>query len=196
MPKKKVVRGEGETRKRIVEVATRHFADASYDDVALRTIAAEVGVDVSYVHHSFGSKEQLFLAVLDAADSDPDLSGVNPDDLARHIAGRLLGRRRSQQEEIDQLFLLIRSLTNRKTSRVIAERLESYRIGPLRDKLGDDKPFRAGLVMSLSVGFIILQNLLLLPAVTDVDPDEAEELVTRALEGIISYTKPSGDEPA
>ncbi len=33
MAQRKVVRGEGETRQRILEASMRHFANASYDQV-------------------------------------------------------------------------------------------------------------------------------------------------------------------
>ncbi|MFK3781593.1 TetR family transcriptional regulator [Agrobacterium sp. NPDC089420] len=190
MARKKVTRGEGETRKRILDVAIRHFSKASYDEVALRSIAADVDVDVSYVHHSFGSKERLFLEALSAAGADPDFANVNRAELTRFLAKRSVQRKRSRtSDDVDPLLLLVRSLTSQKTSQAIAERLEHTRIEPLREKLEDAEPFRAGLVISLLIGFSVLQNLLQLPAVTEIDPDEAEALIADALEGILHSTK-------
>ncbi|MFD2029187.1 TetR/AcrR family transcriptional regulator [Ancylobacter dichloromethanicus] len=52
--------GEGTTRQTILTAAAKRFASASYDEVSLRDISADVDVDVAYVHRSFGSKENLF----------------------------------------------------------------------------------------------------------------------------------------
>ncbi|MGR9459449.1 TetR/AcrR family transcriptional regulator (plasmid) [Rhizobium leguminosarum] len=197
MARKKVVRGEGETRKTILDVAITHFSKASYDEVALRSIAADVDVDVSYVHHSFGSKEQLFLEVLNAAGHGPDLTQINKGDLTKFLASQSLQRRRPRNDdELDPLLLLIRSLTSQKASHAIAERLEISRIEPLRNTLGDPQQFRAGLVVSLLIGFSILQNLLQLPAVTEIDADEAEILVAKALDGLLHFTEMDHDETA
>lgn len=194
MARRKVVRGEGETRGRILETAIKHFSAASYDNVALRNIAADVGVDVSYVHHSFGSKEQLFLEVLGAAGTDHDLSKVEQRGVTKLLARQLIQRRRpTRDDEADPLLLLVHSLTSQKASRAIAERLENSRIEPLRVKLEDAQQFRASLVTSLLIGFSILQNLLKLPAVTEVDADKAEAQVARALDGILQFTSAGHD---
>jgi len=51
------------TRKRILGVSTRLFAELGYEGVAMRQITREVGVTLPTVYHHFGSKEELFKAV-------------------------------------------------------------------------------------------------------------------------------------
>ncbi|WP_018267634.1 TetR/AcrR family transcriptional regulator [Methylosinus sp. LW4] len=65
--KRKESRGGEKTRERILQAALARFGSASYEDVKLRDIAAEFGVDVALVHRAFGSKEQLFAAALTAS---------------------------------------------------------------------------------------------------------------------------------
>lgn len=48
------------TRDRIVEQATELFASRGIDGVSMREIAAQVGIDVSSVHHHFVSKAVLY----------------------------------------------------------------------------------------------------------------------------------------
>ena len=48
------------TRERIVEQATALFAARGIDGVSMREIAAQVGIDVSSVHHHFASKAVLY----------------------------------------------------------------------------------------------------------------------------------------
>lgn len=51
----------GETRERIVDAAMANFLARPYDEVSLRTIAAEAGVAVQTVVNHFGSKDALLL---------------------------------------------------------------------------------------------------------------------------------------
>ncbi|WP_339112412.1 hypothetical protein [Thioclava sp. GXIMD2076] len=55
------------TRDRMIEVAHDHFSARSFDACNLRDIAADVGVDVAYLHRSQGGKQKLFQAVIDRA---------------------------------------------------------------------------------------------------------------------------------
>ena len=54
------------TRQAILDVARERFTAHSYDDVGMRDIAREVGVDAALVSRYFGSKEDLFTAALDS----------------------------------------------------------------------------------------------------------------------------------
>ena len=51
-------------RERLLEVAGRHFAEQPYDVVSTVAIAAEAGVNRGWIHHEFGSKSDLYVAVL------------------------------------------------------------------------------------------------------------------------------------
>lgn len=51
-------------RERILDVAERHFAVQPYDVVSTVAIAAEAGVNRGWIHHEFGSKGALYVAVL------------------------------------------------------------------------------------------------------------------------------------
>lgn len=51
-------------RARILDVAERHFAEQPYDAVSTVAIAVEAGVNRGWIHHEFGSKSDLYIAVL------------------------------------------------------------------------------------------------------------------------------------
>ena len=59
-------RKKAETRRSIQENALRLFAEKGYDKASIRAIAGDAGVDPALVHHYFGTKEKLFLAVMNA----------------------------------------------------------------------------------------------------------------------------------
>lgn len=57
--------GNPPTKEHILTAAREHFAAHGYDRSSIRAIAASAGVDPALVHHYFGTKEKLFLAVLE-----------------------------------------------------------------------------------------------------------------------------------
>lgn len=56
------------TRAEMLAAARRRFLMESYENVGLRDIARDVGVDVALVSRYFGSKEELFREVLHGSD--------------------------------------------------------------------------------------------------------------------------------
>jgi AcrR family transcriptional regulator len=53
-----------DTRERLLAAAEQHFAEHGYDGASLREITAQARANLAAVHYHFGSKEDLFLAVL------------------------------------------------------------------------------------------------------------------------------------
>lgn len=187
MQRRNVVRGEGTTRQTILAAATERFASASYDDVSLRDLAADVGVDVAYVHRSFGSKERLFREVLELRRVDSQFLNVGIDTLAMYLARGVIERPHIKgHQQTDPLMILIYSLTSTKAGAIVGEWLQTDFIEPLRRKIGDSTPSRASMIMSLLIGFSILRNLLKLSAPTEIDSAQAEMLIAHAIEGIMS----------
>lgn len=56
--------GNPDTREAIVAAARRLFVEKGFDAATMRAIAAEAQVDPALVHHYFGTKEQLFVTVM------------------------------------------------------------------------------------------------------------------------------------
>lgn len=54
-----------DTRTRLLDAGERMFADRGYEGTALRAIIREAGVNLAAVHYHFGSKEALFLAIVE-----------------------------------------------------------------------------------------------------------------------------------
>lgn len=53
-----------DTKKQILNVAQRLFAENGFAGTSLRSIIREAGVNLSAVHYHFGSKEELYVAVV------------------------------------------------------------------------------------------------------------------------------------
>jgi len=59
-----LTRDVADTRRRLLDAARRLFADHAYDDVTVRDICREAGVNLALVNYHFGDKLGLYDAVL------------------------------------------------------------------------------------------------------------------------------------
>ncbi|MEU4601086.1 TetR family transcriptional regulator [Nocardia sp. NPDC023988] len=57
--------GNVDTRAAILDAARARFAEAGFDKTSIRAVAAAAQVDPALVHHYFGTKQQLFAAVVE-----------------------------------------------------------------------------------------------------------------------------------
>lgn len=65
--RKKQQRNAEQTKERILNCAMGEFAKKGFDGARLDAIVKKAGVNINLVYHYFGSKEDLFLAVMEAA---------------------------------------------------------------------------------------------------------------------------------
>ncbi|WP_181725361.1 TetR/AcrR family transcriptional regulator [Nocardia gipuzkoensis] len=57
--------GQSGAREAILAAARARFADVGFDKTSVRAVATDAGVDPALVHHYFGTKQQLFAAVVE-----------------------------------------------------------------------------------------------------------------------------------
>ena len=178
------------TRRRILAAAVARFARASYEEVKLRDIAADVGVDVALVHRAFGSKEQLFAAtVLDSC----------PATLLSEERSRLSASFASfafESQKHDGLQIFIRSLTSPLARDLIRACCDRDFIAPLAAKLdGPDARQRAALFVSCLIGFSILREVLRVePLLAEQDSGPLiQRLLAACLDGEADTARPPRD---
>src|ERR1700761_8652121 len=95
------------TEARILDAATEVFFSAGYDRTTIRAVAAAAGVDAGLVMHYFGSKQELYRRVIDAAPV-PEIGGT-PAEAAEQILAGLASR--LEREPVASLALLRSMLT-------------------------------------------------------------------------------------
>jgi AcrR family transcriptional regulator len=78
---RRIAQGEA-TRRQLVEVATRLFAEQGYDDTSITQVLREAGVSRGSLYHHYDSKDRLFEAVVEHVEQGvvTQLMGV----VARH----------------------------------------------------------------------------------------------------------------
>src|SRR5258707_3176487 len=81
------------TEARILDAAARVFVADGYGRTTIRAVASAASVDAGLVMHYFGSKQELYRRVIDAAPV-PEVSGT-PAEAAEQILATLADRRAS-----------------------------------------------------------------------------------------------------
>src|SRR5580698_7456197 len=110
------------TEGRILDAATQVFFSAGYDRATIRAVASAAGVDPGLVMHYFGSKQELFRRVIDAAPV-PEVSGT-PEQATEQILATLADR--LANEPVASLTILRSMLTNPEAAGVISEGMTRY----------------------------------------------------------------------
>ncbi|MEW2382110.1 TetR family transcriptional regulator [Micromonospora sp. NPDC047707] len=169
--------GNPDTRAAILAAARAAFADRGFDATSIRAIAAAAQVDPALVHHYFGSKDQLFLAAMEAP--------VDP----REVLPRVLaGDRERVGERLVRTFLgvwdspagaaglaLLRSaVSNEWTARLVREFLTTQVLRRVLDHLDIDPaelPLRGSLVASQLVGLAMMRYVVRLEPVASAAPE-------------------------
>jgi AcrR family transcriptional regulator len=140
------------TREAIREAAARLFPVHGYTGTSVRDIAAEAGVDAALVIRHFGSKEDLFLEIMQLDDDAQPLLDGPVETLGEHFIEYVL----TAGEQVRGVFL---ALIRASDSDGVAPRLravhEAAFVAPLRSRLaGPDAELRSRLAASLVGGLL------------------------------------------
>jgi AcrR family transcriptional regulator len=173
--------GNPDTREAILAAARETFAERGFDGASIRTIAAGAGVDPALVHHYFGTKDKLFLAVMNA-----------PFDPSELLPQALAGSADQVGERVVRLFLrvwdspagtagiaLLRSAINNEwtarlmrefvITQILRQAITTLKLAPA------EAPLRTSLVASQLAGLAVVRYLLKVEPLASIP---AEVLVT------------------
>jgi AcrR family transcriptional regulator len=169
--------GATTTREAILDAARRLFATGGYDGTTIRGIATSAGVDPALVHHFFGSKDELFLTVLQVPETvmsqvpalvgDGDLDGAG-ERLARFYLG--LFERPDTRAAI--LTTLRSAIAQEQAARILRETITARLFAGVRDLLPDRPELRMTLAMSHLNGLAIGRYVLAVPPLAGMDLDD------------------------
>ncbi len=187
----------------MLTAARAAFAERGFDGSSIRAIAAEAGVDPALVHHYFGSKDQLFLAALQApADPEeflPDVLAGGREELGANVV-RMLLRVWDGPVGPGALALLRSAVSNEWTLRLLREflvtRIMRRVVGTL-DLSSEERDARAALVASQLVGLVMTRYVLRVEPLASATPDAlvaaVGPTVQRYLTGDVALPSPTGD---
>lgn len=150
------------TREAILESARERFLLESYDNVGLRDIAANAGVDVALVSRYFGGKEKLFEEVLGECDTDLVPPEIGASELPAFLTRLFMDQDQAERRQhIEQLLIVLRSAASPNAGRIVRGVLGKDILGALAARLtGDDAEMRANLAMGVLMGATIIRTIM------------------------------------
>ena len=147
------------TRAAILHAARERFARESYDDVGMRDIAGDVGVDAALVSRYFGSKEDLFVAVLDSCENGADLMRGDRGSFGRRVAHEAIFEVKSESK-LKGLLILLRSVGSTKAMELVQRTGNERFLSPFTEWVGGpDAAVRARLASGFIMGMAVSREI-------------------------------------
>jgi AcrR family transcriptional regulator len=166
----KRVRNAAATRDAILHSALAAFSQHGYDGVGVREIAQAAGVTGVLVNRYFGSKEELFSAVVELAFGDSDLFQGDHALLAQRLASRIVTKTRKGAEPADSFLLLLRSAPNPRAAAILRDSIARHFERPLKASLhGPRAGERAAVMIALAAGLQLLRKVIGSKALANAD---------------------------
>ncbi|MEU5552461.1 MULTISPECIES: TetR family transcriptional regulator [unclassified Micromonospora] len=169
--------GNPATRDAILAAARTAFAERGFDAATIRAVAAAAEVDPALVHHYFGSKEQLFLAAVQAPVDPRELLPAVLDGDRDGIGERLVRTFVAMWDSpagAAGVALLRSAVGNEWTARLVREFLTTQVLRRILDHLDVDpahRPLRGGLVASQLIGLALMRHVVRLEPVASAEPE-------------------------
>jgi AcrR family transcriptional regulator len=164
-------RNAAATRERLLACARKRFLDESYENVGLREIAGDAGVDVALVGRYFGCKEQLFQDVLRKDTGDWKELAAQAADLPAFVAD--LATRKDVAGEaghVERLLIMLRSASSPQASALVRASFQDDVLAPLAALLsGEDAQTRAAMAMSVLMGTTVMRTIMNLNVLQECD---------------------------
>jgi len=176
--------GNQDTREAILAAAREVFAERGYDRASIRAIATSAGVDPALVHHYFGTKDELFLATVQAP-MDPSTIIVNalegdPDELPERLLRAFLSVWDNPVTGTAVLAIVrsavqhdwsARMLREFVSARIIRRVLASAPVDPA------EAPLRGSLLATQMIGLAMIRYVLKLEPLASADPETVVAMV-------------------
>jgi AcrR family transcriptional regulator len=158
--------GKPDTRDAILAAARETFAERGFDGASIRAIATSAGVDPALVHHYFGTKDQLFLAAMNAPidprELVPQALAGGPAEVGERLVGLFLSVWDSPAGAAG-VALLRSAVSNEWTARLMREFVVTQVLRRALQHLDLDPreaPLRTSLVASQLAGLGMVRYIL------------------------------------
>ena len=157
------------TEARILDAATQVFFAAGYERTTIRAVASAAGVDPGLVMHYFGSKQELFRQVIDAAPV-PEVTGA-PEQILASLADRLAN------EPTASLTLLRSMLTNPEAASAASVATARYEAQIAQAIPAGDASLRAAIISAITLGVMVSRHLIKSDELATADPAQVVSLL-------------------
>jgi AcrR family transcriptional regulator len=172
------------TRDAILAGARCRFLVESYENVGLRDIARDAGVDVALIGRYFGSKENLFHEVLRGMHCDWLDPAIGAEALPAFLAAMVLRKEEeADREDLDRLLIILRSASSPQASELVRTAFHEDVIEPVARLLqGPDAELRAAVAFSILTGTSVLRTFMGVEPLLACEEGALEQKLARLLE--------------
>ena len=160
------------TKQAMLTAARARFLQESYENVGMRDIAADVGVDVALISRYFGSKEGLFREVLHDSSKEEILPDhIGSDEMPAYLAKLFLAQDSEKNENVERLLIILRSASSPAASKVVSEALRKDVLIPFADRIGGNCPeMGASTSMAVWMGMTIMRTVFAVDGMCERSP--------------------------
>jgi AcrR family transcriptional regulator len=185
--------GTSTTRQAILDAARARFAQDGYASATIRKIAADAGVDASLVIQFFGTKDELFAAVMSI--SREALSRITsafegPEDtVGERVTRAFLDAWEGEPQDSEPLLAMLRGAISQHDAAAQLRDFIQARIAKgvsMRHDDDDDALLRVGLAASTLIGVIVSRRIAGVPALQDQDTESLIAVLAPAVQTILS----------
>lgn len=150
------------TSEAILAAARARFVVESYDTVGLRDIARDAGVDVALVGRYFGSKEELFRAVLRSGHDGAFDVEVPREGLPAYLVSLLLDRDEpAQNAPAERMIVILRSASSPAAAGIVRDAVRGDVLEPLARLIGTGEADpRPRLILAMLIGITTLRRIM------------------------------------
>lgn len=186
--------GANTTRAAILDAARVRFAAEGFAATTIRSVAQDAGVDASLVMQFFGSKNDLFAAVMSLPRSvldrlDEAFAGDGPD-RGERVVRTFLDVWEGPPEHAGPLHAMLRgAVANELARQQLSDFLQARLTAGV---VADDAALRAGVVASMLVGLVFGRDVVAVPVLAGADRERLTALVAPAVQTLLT---PAGRGP-
>jgi AcrR family transcriptional regulator len=168
--------GSSGTREAIAKAARRNFGELGYERTTIRAIAEKAGVDPALVVHFFGSKQQLFLAVIDLPFAPeevlPSILAGDREGVGERFARFIVGVLEDENARSVVTGMVRAAASEPEAARMLRELISRRVFAAITASLGtEDAELRATLVGSQVVGLVVARYIVAVEPLASLDPD-------------------------
>lgn len=191
--------GKQDTRGEIVDAARQVFSEQGFESATIRRIAERAGVDPALVHHYFGSKQELFVAVVkppfDPDEFVPTILSGDLENLGERLASTFVAILENPTTGPAVISMVRGAMGGEAQSGLLRDFYTSVVLRRVADELSKVMPaeearLRASLLASQLLGLVTAGYILGLEPLAGLEPEQVVRIITPTLQNYL--TSPLG----